>query len=243
MDFQELLSEEKRVTTFYTSGHPTDPFKAESKSVDGFVKIEDFNKAENDEFYLLGVISNFRKITTKKGDPMAFVTLEDDSDTTELVMFPETFRSYGRYLEKGLVVNIMVDLSFNNNRKTAKITSVKRADELSLKMEVDHLQVLLPNNKEKAFQTLNKIMELSFDPINKGAERVQLSYIFNGKEFFGTKNRSDLMIPFSLTFLNGLKDIVSKESVNLVWRGRMNRKDSNLDLDKIVENGDFNLVF
>ena len=84
---------------------------------------------------------------------MAFVTLEDDSDTTELVMFPETFRSYGRYLEKGLVVNIMVDLSFNNNRKTAKITSVKRADELSLKMEVDHLQVLLPNNKEKAFQT------------------------------------------------------------------------------------------
>ena len=243
MDFQELLSEEKRVTTFYTSGHPTDPFKAESKSVDGFVKLEDFNKAEENEFYLLGVISNFRKITTKKGDPMAFVTLEDDSDTTELVMFPETFRSYGRYLEKGLVVNIMVDLSFNNNRKTAKITSVKRADELSLKMEVDHLQVLLPNNKEKAFQTLNKIMELSFNPINKGAEKVQLSYIFNGKEFFGTKTRSDLMIPFSLTFLNGLKDIVSKESVNLVWRGRMNRKDLSLDLDKIVENGDFNLVF
>ena len=243
MDFQELLSEEKRVTTFYTSGHPTDPFKAESKSVDGFVNLEDFNKAEENEFYLLGVISNFRKITTKKGDPMAFVTLEDDSDTTELVMFPETFRSYGRYLEKGLVVNIMVDLSFNNNRKTAKITSVKRADELSLKMEVDHLQVLLPNNKEKAFQTLNKIMELSFNPINKGAERVQLSYIFNGKEFFGTKTRSDLMIPFSLTFLNGLKDIVSKESVNLVWRGRMNRKDLSLDLDKIVENGDFNLVF
>lgn len=243
MDFQELLSEEKRVTTFYTSGHPTDPFKAESKSIDGFVKLEDFNKAEENEFYLLGVISNFRKITTKKGDPMAFVTLEDDSDTTELVMFPETFRSYGRYLEKGLVVNIMVDLSFNNNRKTAKITSVKRADELSLKMEVDHLQVLLPNNKEKAFQTLNKIMELSFNPINKGAERVQLSYIFNGKEFFGTKTRSDLMIPFSLTFLNGLKDIVSKESVNLVWRGRMNRKDLSLDLDKIVENGDFNLVF
>lgn len=243
MDFQELLSEEKRVTTFYTSGHPTDPFKDESKSVDGFVKIEDFNKAEDNEFYLLGVISNFRKITTKRGDPMAFVTLEDDSDTTELVMFPETFRSYGRYLEKGIVVNIMVDLSFNNNRKTAKITSIKRADELSLKMEVDHLQVLLPNNKEKAFQTLNKIMELSFDPINKGAERVQLSYIFNGTEFFGTKTRSDLMIPFSLTFLNGLKDLVSKESVNLVWRGRMNRKDSNLDLDKIVENGDFNLVF
>lgn len=243
MDFQELLSEEKRVTTFYTSGHPTDPFKDESKSVDGFEKIEDFNKAEDNEFYLLGVISNFRKITTKRGDPMAFVTLEDDSDTTELVMFPETFRSYGRYLEKGLVVNIMVDLSFNNNRKTAKITSIKRADELSLKMEVDHLQVLLPNNKEKAFQTLNKIMELSFDPINKGAERVQLSYIFNGTEFFGTKTRSDLMIPFSLTFLNGLKDLVSKESVNLVWRGRMNRKDSNLDLDKIVENGDFNLVF
>lgn len=243
MDFQELLSEEKRVTTFYTSGHPTDPFKDESKSVDGFLKIEDFNKAEDNEFYLLGVISNFRKITTKRGDPMAFVTLEDDSDTTELVMFPETFRSYGRYLEKGLVVNIMVDLSFNNNRKTAKITSIKRADELSLKMEVDHLQVLLPNNKEKAFQTLNKIMELSFDPINKGAERVQLSYIFNGTEFFGTKTRSDLMIPFSLTFLNGLKDLVSKESVNLVWRGRMNRKDSNLDLDKIVENGDFNLVF
>ena len=174
---------------------------------------------------------------------MAFVTLEDDSDTTELVMFSDTFRSYGRYLEKGSVVNLMVDLSFNNNRRTAKITSIKRANELSLKMEVDHLQVLLPNNKEKAFETLNKIMELSFDPINKGAEKVQLSYVFNGSEYFGTKNRSDLLIPFTLTFLNGLKDLVSKEAVNLVWRGRMNRKDQKLNLDEIVENGDFNLVF
>ena len=243
LDFQELLAEEKRVTTFYTSGHPTDPFKAESETVDDFVKLEDFNKSEDGEFYLLGVITNFIKITTKKGDPMAFVTLEDDSDTTELVMFSDTFRSYGRYLEKGSVVNLMVDLSFNNNRRTAKITSIKRANELSLKMEVDHLQVLLPNNKEKAFETLNKIMELSFDPINKGAEKVQLSYVFNGSEYFGTKNRSDLLIPFTLTFLNGLKDLVSKEAVNLVWRGRMNRKDQKLNLDEIVENGDFNLVF
>ena len=67
--------------------------------------------------------------------------------------------------------------------------------------------------------------------------------MFNGSEYFGTKNRSDLLIPFTLTFLNGLKDLVSKEAVNLVWRGRMNRKDQKLNLDEIVENGDFNLVF
>ena len=38
-----------------------------------------------------GMISTLRTLTTKKGDPMAFGTLEDLDDKIDLVFFPRTW--------------------------------------------------------------------------------------------------------------------------------------------------------
>ena len=46
----------------------------------------------NQKVVVAGVITYVRRLTTKKGDPMAFAGLEDLQGTTEVVIFPRTWK-------------------------------------------------------------------------------------------------------------------------------------------------------
>ena len=46
-----------------------------------------------------GVISQCRRLRTKKGDPMAVITLEDRAGRMEAVVFPDAFHRYGALLD------------------------------------------------------------------------------------------------------------------------------------------------
>lgn len=243
LDFQELLSEEKRVISFYVSGHPVEPYLNEAKSHKSFTSLDKINSLEDGEYYLLGVITSVRKIITKKGKPMAFIQIEDEFDTADLVVFPDTFSSYGRFLNKELVVNLNVEIQTNDRGKSIIVHSIKKADEFSAKMEIDHLQVKVSDNKMEASKTIELLMELGRAENLKGAERVQLSYLFKGKEFYVTKKENYLDCPFSLTYLNQIKNIVGKEAVTLIWNSNLKKSNLKLDLDKLVEEGGFDLIF
>ena len=69
-----------------------------------------------------GMISTLRTLTTKKGDPMAFATLEDLDHKIDVVFFPRTWKEFrdlvsvdqvmlvtGKVQTKGDDVNIIVD--------------------------------------------------------------------------------------------------------------------------------------
>ncbi len=60
---------------------------------------------------LCGIVAGIKELTTKKGDRMAFVTLEDLSGFVELVIFPEVYLAASELLksEEPLLVRGAVD--------------------------------------------------------------------------------------------------------------------------------------
>ena len=44
-----------------------------------------------EDVYVGGIVSGFRGLKTKKGDPMCVFTLEDHQGAVEVVVFPEMF--------------------------------------------------------------------------------------------------------------------------------------------------------
>jgi DNA polymerase-3 subunit alpha len=58
-----------------------------------------------------GMITSFKKITTKKGDPMAFGMLEDLTGSLEVVFFPKVFREYQKLIDNDAVVLVKGRLS------------------------------------------------------------------------------------------------------------------------------------
>jgi DNA polymerase-3 subunit alpha len=65
-------------------------------------------EAQNQQIVrVAGLITKMRPHTTRKGDPMAFVTIEDIQGVIELVVFPRTYAKYQEFLQWDNI--IMVD--------------------------------------------------------------------------------------------------------------------------------------
>ncbi len=96
--FSERLAYEKEVIGFYLTGHPLREFKGELKKC-GVVNTQRLMEMPNgSEVSVGGFVSARKEIQTKKGDKMAFLTLEDEVGRVEVVVFPEVYRQGALYL-------------------------------------------------------------------------------------------------------------------------------------------------
>ena len=104
----ELLRNEKDALGVYLSGHPLDSDKALMKEV-CTRKARDFSEEaqeeqkedgiRDDEICIVGgLLTNINKRITKKNEMMAFLTIEDNTASMEVVAFPRTFEAAKEFL-------------------------------------------------------------------------------------------------------------------------------------------------
>ena len=120
---KQLLMLEKESSGMYFSGHMLDDYKNSLGEIDGIISSAEILTASEDEsdgapihdksrVRLAGVVTKVSEMTTKKGEKMAFVIIEDRTAEIELVLFPKVYMSCSRYLtgEAGLFVSGTVQL-------------------------------------------------------------------------------------------------------------------------------------
>ena len=86
-DERQLLAFEKEALGFYITGHPLTKF---DDLLDKFTNANTISLKEKNDGEIVrigGIIINIKTIKTKKGDLMAFVTLEDQHRTVEIIIF------------------------------------------------------------------------------------------------------------------------------------------------------------
>lgn len=87
---REQLTWERELLGIYLSRHPLDDFAG--YLADNTVPINVITTAhEGRQATVGGMVTTVRKITTKKGDMMAFVGVEDKTGTLELIVFPKAY--------------------------------------------------------------------------------------------------------------------------------------------------------
>jgi DNA polymerase-3 subunit alpha len=90
-DEKTLLSHEKEALGFYVTGHPLARHADAIKSF-ATCEISALNeRTDKEQVRICGIVSGVKELVTKKGDRMAFVTLEDLTGSLELVVFPEVY--------------------------------------------------------------------------------------------------------------------------------------------------------
>ena len=111
---EELMTMEKEVTGLYLSGHPMDAYR-DTVRAQGAVPIasvlEDFAQEEGptqfqdgQRILLAGVVAAAKTKTTKNNSLMAYVTLEDDTGSLELLVFSRVLEESGSYLQVNLPI-------------------------------------------------------------------------------------------------------------------------------------------
>lgn len=94
----EKLEKEKEVLGIYLSARPLDAYKRQLT----WVNALSFAKARTQKGFVLcgGFKKEYKIINTKKGDRMAFLTLEDYQERAEIILFPKLFAKISTLLEQ-----------------------------------------------------------------------------------------------------------------------------------------------
>lgn len=95
----ERMKYEKEVLGLFLTGHPVQAFAEEAQRWS--TSITELLLRTEGESRICGIVSAMRIIKTKKGDKMAFVTLEDENATMESVFFSESLKASQALLESG----------------------------------------------------------------------------------------------------------------------------------------------
>jgi DNA polymerase-3 subunit alpha len=90
-DDRKKLAFEKETVGFYITGHPLDNAVREITSITDSTIHNLKNWGNEQPVRVGGLIRTCKKLKSKRGDPMAFLTLEDIVDTVEVIVFPDTY--------------------------------------------------------------------------------------------------------------------------------------------------------
>ncbi len=154
-----LLTNEKESLGFYITGHP---LARHSAAIKRFATCDTASLAERsdkEEVTLCGIINNMKMLTTKKGDRMAFVTLEDLCGFAELVVFPEAYTQAADLLgsEEPLLVKGVVDVGEDTNKILVnEILSLKEVKERLTRFV--HFRLTTPGLDERQLRDLREIV-------------------------------------------------------------------------------------
>jgi len=121
----EKLSKEKSVLGVYVSGHPFEKFLPYFKdatfncnALNAYTEDEDGAKtyteiADGQPVTMGGMIGAFKKLKTRTGSFMAFVTVEDLFGSIECVCFPKIYDKIRNFLEADKVVSLSGKISID----------------------------------------------------------------------------------------------------------------------------------
>lgn len=162
MDLLEKLLEEKELIGRYASSHPLKQFRPELMN-EGFIPIKRFDKTMlKREVRTVGIIQSIRKIRTKRGDSMAFVTVADEEGEVDGVIFPNVFRTVSNSLDEQQIVQLSGKVEERNKRTQYVISTIRPFDLHAFQEEKKQGSTLyIKMTKENGEDALEELRDLA----------------------------------------------------------------------------------
>ena len=98
-DEKYRLASEKEAIGFFITGHPLDRYVADMKRFSNADSYSILEMKEKSEVKICGVSTALKEIMTKKGDRMAFISLEDLTGCVEVVVFSDVYAKCSEWLK------------------------------------------------------------------------------------------------------------------------------------------------
>jgi DNA polymerase-3 subunit alpha len=157
---QQLLSFEKDVLGFYLTSHPLIRYQEDIRELTT-VDTEGLEEVTNaSQVSVGGLVAEVKEINTKKGDQMAFVTLEDMKGRVEVIVFPDLFRKVRPYLTVDMPVVVRGQLDKGEERHKVKASSIVPLDEAKKeKISKVHVRLRTPGISKEQLVRLKEILE------------------------------------------------------------------------------------
>ena len=117
----ELMRMEKETTGMYISGHPMDDYRALLRGTHvvpiGATMEEDNTFRDEQIISVAGIVQSIKMKTTRSGSMMAYIAVEDDTASMEMLVFSNVLSQYGGYIRENEPVVITGRLSLRDDKE------------------------------------------------------------------------------------------------------------------------------
>ena len=212
----ELMLMEKETTGIYLSGHPMDDYRHLLRNTHvvpiGALMEEESTYQDDQIISIAGIVQTVKMKTTRNNSMMAYVTLEDDTASVEMLAFSNVLNQYGGYLRENQPVVVSGRLSLRDDKEPQIVINrarpisdfdaegavqepVKRSGTLYLK---------LPTEEGKLFGKIKAILNMF------PGESAAVVYFADSKQRRGTRCDLDERMLAELVSVLGQENVVVK---------------------------------
>ncbi len=134
--FQKSLAHELALFGFPLQCHPLDVFREAYKDI-RYILANDLALYIGKEVTLIGWLLTEKIVSTKKGEPMEFMTLEDQTGMYDATVFPQTYRQYCHLLatNQAYIITGLVEEQFSTVTVTVRTLRLLSAAEIQAPSE------------------------------------------------------------------------------------------------------------
>ncbi len=210
----QLLSYEKEALGFYITGHPLEKY---AKDLEYLINADTEGvkeKQDDEDVTIAGIVTAVKEINTKKGDRMAFITLEDLKGFVEVVMFSDVYKNAASYLSGDVPVLVKgkVDKGEENVKIIANsVYSVEQAKAMFANMV--HIKADASRLETGSLEKVKGILSA-----HSGNSPVYFHLLWPDREVVIALPEKLKVVP-SEKFVKDIETLLGEGSINVVQRG------------------------
>ena len=214
----DMMLMEKETTGIYISGHPMDDYRGLLKNthvVPIGLLMGDENPYKDDAIVsVAGIVQGVKMKTTRNNSMMAYVTVEDDTASIEMLAFSNVLSQYGGYLRENSAVVITGRLSIRDEKEPQIV--INRARPIS-----DYASEEIAEPEQPVVQQGSKLyLQLTGEDDPRYAKVKAIINMFPGNAqvvlfFADTRNRRGAQATLDARMIAELKNVLGDENVVL----------------------------
>jgi DNA polymerase-3 subunit alpha len=215
-DESKRLIMEKESLGFYITGHPLNKYKERLDALAVTPTTSLTQMVDKQHVTIGGLIMEFKKKQTRKGDLMAYMTLEDIHGTVEMIAFPDTYNeSFSNItMDIPLIINGYIDKSDKGVKVVIRnVEPIENSRDSSRADLKDKDTVRTPSVKKSLVLTINNSTDINklseLDKIfikHSGQHSVYLKII--SPNYWETLLMTDRHIKLSEDMLKAVEDLL-----------------------------------
>ena len=211
-DQNERLKHERELTGFYISSHPLAPYEATIKALSTATTISLPESSDGREVKLCGIITTVKSMLTKKGDKMAYITLEDLLGVVEIVVFPDLYKSAADLVVPESLVRVTGTVDRGDKGTKIRGSKIEPLAEVQARM-IKRVHIRLPGHLDITEQ-LSRLREVF--QRHPGRTTISLMLSMDASQEAVTAPLPNLTVTPSQCFVADVEEILGKGAILLL---------------------------
>jgi len=212
---EQRLSAEKDTLGLYLSGHPINAYRDDlAQIVDA--AIGELNPTQGGTVVVAGLIVGLRVMNTRRGDRMAFVTLDDQTGRLELAVFSELFNRHRDLLRKDNLLVVSGQVNVDEYTGGFKMAAEALYDIEQARSDFSDRLVIDLRRERLTIDTLSEL-ESALKAAESGNCPVWIRYVTDDAEGI-LRVGEDWRVKTSEKLISRLRDIVGQDCVTVAYR-------------------------